>query len=105
MVVNCLSYLALTLWALGYPDQALNRGNEAVALGPRLSHPHSLAFAEGLFGLSREYIGGKHNADQEIAERLVALSAEHGFATVGGLGKMQFRLGDGPTDMTKRELR
>ena len=33
--VSCLSYMAMTLWQLGYPDQALKRGNEAVALAQR----------------------------------------------------------------------
>ena len=76
--VNCLSYMALTLWTLGYPDQALKRGNEAVALAQALSHPHSLAFAEGPVGYLRQY-RREARAAQETAERLIALSAEHGF--------------------------
>jgi tetratricopeptide (TPR) repeat protein len=39
--VVLLSYTALTLWHLGYPDQALKRGNEALALAQTLSHPFS----------------------------------------------------------------
>src|SRR5205823_4960700 len=42
--VQCLSYAAYTLWALGYPDRALKRVNEAVELAQELSHPFSLAF-------------------------------------------------------------
>jgi predicted ATPase len=76
--VNCLSYMALTLWSLGYPDQALKRGNEAVALAQALSDPLSLAFAEGPVGYLRQYRREPRVA-QEIAEHLVALSAEHGF--------------------------
>jgi predicted ATPase len=76
--VNCLSYLALTLWTLGYPDQALKKGNEAVALAQALAHPLSLAFAEGLVGYLRLY-RREERAAQETAERLIALSAEHGF--------------------------
>ena len=30
--VDCLSYAAWTLWYLGYPDQALKRSQEALAL-------------------------------------------------------------------------
>ena len=30
--VDCLSYAAWTLWSLGYPDQALKRSHEALAL-------------------------------------------------------------------------
>ena len=36
---------ALTLWLLGYPDQALARVHEALALAHELSHPYSLAYA------------------------------------------------------------
>ena len=57
--VNCLSYMAWTLWTLGYPDQALKKGDEAVALAQALSHPFSLAFAEGLSAISVN-LGGKH---------------------------------------------
>jgi adenylate cyclase len=76
--VNCLSYMALTLWTLGYPDQALKSGNEAVALAQALSDPLSLAFAEGPVGYLRQY-RREARAAQETAEHLVALSAEHGF--------------------------
>ena len=76
--VNCLSYMALTLWTLGYPDQALKKGNEAVAVAQALSHPHSLAFAEGLVGYLYQY-RREPCAAQETSERLIALSAEHGF--------------------------
>jgi predicted ATPase len=77
--VSCLSYLALTLWTLGYPDQALKRDNEAVALARALSHPLTLAFAEGVSGYLRQYRREARVA-QEIAERLTALSVEHRFS-------------------------
>jgi predicted ATPase/class 3 adenylate cyclase len=76
--VNCLSYMALILWTLGYPDQALKKGNEAVALAQGLSHPLSLAMAEGLVGYLRQY-RREARAAQEVAEHLIALSTEHGF--------------------------
>jgi predicted ATPase len=41
--VFCLSYAALALWPLGYPDQALQRSREAITLAHKLSHPFSLA--------------------------------------------------------------
>jgi class 3 adenylate cyclase/predicted ATPase len=77
--VSCLSYLALTLWTLGYPDQALKRDNEAVALAKALSQPLTLAFAEGVSGYLHQY-RREARAVQEIAERLIALSVEHGFS-------------------------
>ena len=74
----CLSYAAWTLWQLGYPDQALKRGNEALALAQALSHPFSLAFAEIFVGVLRQY-RREARAAQETAESVIALSAEHGF--------------------------
>jgi hypothetical protein len=43
--VNNLTLAAAALWRLGYPDQALARSDEAVALAERLSHPRNLARA------------------------------------------------------------
>ena len=43
--VVCLSWAALALWLLGYPDQALQRSHEALTLARQLAQPFSLAFA------------------------------------------------------------
>lgn len=43
--VASLSHGSWILWHLGYPDQALKMGQEAVALGEKLSHLFSLDFA------------------------------------------------------------
>jgi predicted ATPase len=75
--VYCLSNAAITLWHLGYPDQALKRGNEALALAQGLSHPHSLVFAEFFVGILRQY-RREARAAQETTEGAIALSAEHG---------------------------
>jgi predicted ATPase len=76
--VACLSYGSWTLWYLGYPDQALKMGNEALALAQGLSHPHTLAFAEFFFCVLRQF-RREARAAQEIAKRVIALSAERGF--------------------------
>ena len=47
-----LSYAALDLWFLGYPDQALKRSHEALTLAQELSHPFSLAMALALLPCS-----------------------------------------------------
>ena len=75
--VFSLSCAAATLWQLGYPDQALHRGTEALALAQRLSHPYSLAFAEFFVGLLRQNRREAREA-RENAEYMNALSAEHG---------------------------
>jgi DNA-binding NtrC family response regulator/predicted ATPase len=44
--VRCLALAAPTLWCLGYPAQAMRRGQEALALAREIAHPYSLAFAQ-----------------------------------------------------------
>jgi DNA-binding winged helix-turn-helix (wHTH) protein/predicted ATPase len=75
----CLSNTAQTLWYLGYPDQALKRGNEALVLAQGLSHPHSLVFVEDSLGYLH-LCRGEARAARETAERVIELSNEHGFA-------------------------
>src|SRR5215831_11683795 len=43
--VHCLAVAANTLWCLGYPTQAVERGQEALALAQALAHPYSLTVA------------------------------------------------------------
>ena len=40
-----LGYAALVIWALGYPDQALQRTHEMLTLAQEVAHPVSLAWA------------------------------------------------------------
>src|SRR5260370_25020504 len=75
--VICLSYTAVILWHLGYADQALKRGKEALAMARWLSHPPTLAFAE--FYVDDLYVFRREaRAAQETAESMIALSAENG---------------------------
>jgi class 3 adenylate cyclase/predicted ATPase len=76
--VRCLSYQAMALWQLGYPDQALKRGKDTLALARRLSHPFSLAFAGWCFGVMWQ-LRREASAALKHAESMIALSAEHGF--------------------------
>ena len=41
----CLLYESLALWVLSYPDQAVQKGEEALALAQADSDSHSLAVA------------------------------------------------------------
>ena len=43
--VSCHIFAAMTLWSLGYPDQALARTHDALTLATELVHPFSSAFA------------------------------------------------------------
>ena len=85
--VVCLSTLARTLWALGYPDDALKRAHESLALARQLSHPFSLAFALYFAAVVYQY-RQEWQATQEHAEALMALSIEQGFAQRRAQGRI-----------------
>jgi len=84
--VWCLAYMAWPLWLLGYPDQALTRSHEAIALAQELSHPISLAaalaYAAWLHHARRE-----GTVAQERAEAAIELSSARGFAQYLAVGK------------------
>ncbi|MCY1346598.1 TOMM system kinase/cyclase fusion protein [compost metagenome] len=73
-----LAYVALDLWLLGYPDQALARSQEMLALAQTLSHPPDSANAL-LFAAELHLYRGETQPMRELAEALVALATEHGF--------------------------
>jgi len=75
--VYALTFAAATLWHLGYPDQALQKMNEGVALAQWLSDPFSLAFAQLGMGVVRQ-LRREAFAVQERSETLMSLCAEHG---------------------------
>jgi predicted ATPase len=83
--VWALIYLAWTLWPLGYPEQALTRSQESLALARELSHPFTQANAL-LFANQVHRLRGESRAALEEAEALIALSSEHGFLQYAGLG-------------------
>src|SRR5262249_3792633 len=76
--VVCLSWATLALWLLGYPEQALQKGHEAITWARQLAQPLSLAFALNwvawLHQLRRE-----PQAAQDQAEAAMALCTEHRF--------------------------
>jgi tetratricopeptide (TPR) repeat protein len=76
--VNCLSCAPLALWSLGYPDQALQRSREALALAQELIHPFSMGWALIAATWLRQY-RREESAVQEQAETAIALATEQGF--------------------------
>ena len=75
--VACLSYKALTLWILGYPDQALRISHEAVTLAGKLVHPFSMVYALSIGALVHQFCG-KAQETRERAEAANALCEQHG---------------------------
>jgi predicted ATPase len=82
---SCLGFLSRVLWNLGYPDQALRRSREALALAQELGHPFSLAFTLRLT-ISLHQLRGE--ADEVLArtQRLLTLATEQGFAQLVATG-------------------
>lgn len=68
----------MTLWLLGYPDQALQRSQHALALAEKLSHPYSLAFALYYSAWVHQQ-RGERQAVQERTEAAIKLATEQGF--------------------------
>ena len=68
----------MTLWLLGYPDQALERSREALALAREMSHPYSMAHA-WFWAAWVHQQRGERQAVEEHIEAVVALATEQGF--------------------------
>lgn len=76
--VACLIHMALTLWSLGYPDQAITRNNEALAIAQQLSHPYTLVWALDVAARFHQCCHDQR-LTQERAEAAIAGAVEHGF--------------------------
>jgi len=76
--VACRSFAALTLWLLGYPEQAVEKLSAALALAQELSHPFSQAFTRFFAAWHSQF----RREGQEVhkqTEALLTLSREQGF--------------------------
>jgi class 3 adenylate cyclase/predicted ATPase len=83
--VACRNFAAHVLWYLGYPDQALQRSQEAISLARELSHPFSLALAL-FFATWLHHYRREGHLTQERAAAVNTLSTEQGFAFFGAWG-------------------
>jgi tetratricopeptide (TPR) repeat protein len=83
--VACCAYSAWTLWCLGYPAQALQRAQEALALAQALAHPYSLAQAH-------YWVTFRHQRRRDVAavqahaETLLRLATAQEYPLLIGLG-------------------
>jgi class 3 adenylate cyclase/predicted ATPase len=76
--VACLAMSQLTLWALGYPDQALRRGPEALAIARRLAHPMGECWSLLSAAMLHQLLG-EPKAAQERADAVLRLATEQAF--------------------------
>jgi predicted ATPase len=83
--VSCRAHLAWILWILGYPDQAVQRHQEALTMAHALAYPYGLAEvlrdSALLHAHRREW-----QTVQAHVEALLNLATEHGFARYVALG-------------------
>ena len=80
VTVSCLCRAAQVLWFLGYVDQALAKGQEAVARARQLGHPHSIAYA---YTFQAHLYQLRGEAPETAASKLVTLqwAADYGLPT------------------------
>ncbi len=102
--VTCMSYSAVTLWMLGFPDQARDRLKSAMQLAEEISHPYSQAFA---YGMASVLHAQQKDAETSLqfADNTFALSKEEGFPYLMALGMTTrgwARSELGKTSMTSR---
>ena len=83
--VRCLAMAAHTLWCLGYPAQAVQRSQEALALAQALAHPYSLAVAQHCAAFLH-HRRREAPAVQAQAEALLTLATAQGFPLCVGYG-------------------
>jgi predicted ATPase len=76
--IRCRISAALLLWVLGYPEQALTRLHEALALAHERAHPHTLASTRCWAAYVYQFCWDVP-AVHEQAEAAVALAIEQGF--------------------------
>jgi predicted ATPase len=77
--ITCRANLAVSLWHLGYPDQALKVNREMRQLARKIGHPFSLAYALHHTGWLCQYyrLGAEVRS---AAEEEIAIANEQGFA-------------------------
>ena len=83
--VGGLAHAAPTLWCLGYPAQAMQRSQEALALALELAHPYSLAVTQ-FWAAYLHHRRREASAAQAQAEALLTLATAQGFSLYVGYG-------------------
>src|SRR4029453_15792591 len=71
----CLCRLALVLWYLGYPEQALRRSHQALTLVRDLAPPFSAAYVQ-LWGALLYHHRRETQKTQEVTDTVIAGSTE-----------------------------
>ena len=76
--VRCLSFAAWVLGLCGYPDQAAQRSNDALAIAQELAHPFSVAYALNVVAWVHQF-RREVSRIHALTDTLLALCHEQGF--------------------------
>src|SRR4030095_10236645 len=88
--VACLSLLASVLWMLGYPDQAVQRMEDALALARQLESPFSLAYC-----YTYAATAGELRRAAEYSREAIQISTQHGFDVLRCAGMLHRGIAQG----------
>ena len=83
--VYALAWISWALLFLGYPEQALERSKEAIALAQKLDHPFSLTFALNVSGNFINRMLREAQTYRKYSKEVMRLSEEKGFVFYQGL--------------------
>jgi class 3 adenylate cyclase/predicted ATPase len=81
-----LSFLALVLWIMGYPDRARRAAAEASRCAAELGHANTIGFARCFAGAQLAELLRDGPAAEAHAEAVIALAAKHGMPMWRGFG-------------------
>ncbi|MCA1444788.1 AAA family ATPase, partial [Ensifer sp. IC4062] len=84
--VCCRNFSALMLWIRGFPDQALARGREAVALSKRVSHSVTMANARSNVAFVR-LLRREPEAGRELAQQQLEIATKFDLRLMAGIAR------------------
>jgi tetratricopeptide (TPR) repeat protein len=85
--IACMANQCMALWYLGYPDHALQRGQEAITLAEELAHPMSLSIAMHFVANLRLLRGEVQAAHRQI-DAVLEVGSEQDFAFLLAIGTL-----------------
>jgi class 3 adenylate cyclase/predicted ATPase len=88
LLAAALSFKAMALWPLGYPDQARRAIAEVMTHAEALGHAPSLAYSYAHAGILAEITLRDEDTLARRAEAVVALAQKHGFVLWDCVGRM-----------------
>jgi tetratricopeptide (TPR) repeat protein len=102
----CRSHIALALWGLGYPDQAMQRTDENLRLGRQHNHPFTFAMSHFFRRQILDFCGF-HDLSRASIEDEYRICHDNGFVFFevhAHFGRGTFALREGRIDEARRQF-